>query len=178
MNRAKCQFTSPKVEFLGHIIDESGNTRQIKAIQEAPQPKNLSELKSFLGLLNYYGKFLPNLSSTLTPLYNLLKKEKSWCWGNDQRKSFEAAKKALQADTLLVHYDPMKPLLLACDASSYRIGSVLSHVMDSGEERPVAYASRTLSSAEKNYSQLEKEGLAIIFGVKNSIITCSVGSLL
>ena len=90
----------------------------------------------------------------------------AWCWGNDQSKSFEAAKAALQADTLLVHYDLSKPLILACDVSPYGIGSVLSHILENGEERPVAYASRTLSPAEKNYSQLEKEGLAIIFGVK------------
>ena len=71
----------------------------------------------------------------------------------------EAAKSALQADSLLVHYDESKLLVLACDAS-------LSHIMEDGQERPVAYASRTLTSAEKNYSQLEKEGLAIIFGAK------------
>ena len=68
---------------------------------------------------------------------------------------------ALQADSLLTHYDTTKPLLLACDASDYGIGAVLSHIGDDSQERPVAYASRTLSSAEKHYSQLEKEALAI-----------------
>ena len=77
------------------------------------------------------------------------------------------AKGALQANSLLllVHYDSSKPLVVACDASQYGLGAVLSHVMEDGSERPVAYASRTLSSAEKNYSQLEKEGLARVFGV-------------
>ena len=140
LNKSKCKFVSSQVEFLGHIIDENGlhpTDDKIKAIHEAPQPRNVSELKSFLGLINYYGKFLRSLSCTLAPLYSLLQKRKRWTWGTDQKRAFEAAKEALQADTLLVHYDPSKPLLVACDASLYGIGAVLSHIMDNGDERPV-----------------------------------------
>ena len=86
--------------------------------------------------------------------------------GRKQNEAFRAAKSALQDDSLLVHYDESKPLVLACDASQYSLGAVLSHVMDDGKERPVAYASWTLTPAEKNYSQIEKEGLAVIFGIK------------
>ena len=75
---------------------------------------------------------------------------------------FKLPKEALQADTVLVHYDSTKPLLLACDASEYGIGAVLLHILDTGEEKPIAYASRTLNSAECRYSQLEREGLAIV----------------
>ena len=86
--------------------------------------------------------------------------------GQEQDEAFSAAKEALQDDLLLVHYDESKPLILACDASQYGLGAVLSHTMNDGTERPVAYAFRTLTAAEKRYSQLEKEGLAIIFGTK------------
>ena len=75
------------------------------------------------------------------------------------------AKEALQANSLLVHHDPSKPLILACVTSQYGIGAVLSHITDNGEEHPIAYSSRTLNAAEKRYSQLEKEGLAIMSGV-------------
>ena len=139
---------------------------KVKAIKEAPRPKNVSELRAFLGIINYYGKFLPNLSTQLAPLHQLLQKDSRWRWGGDQNQAFVAAWKALQADSLLVHYDPTRPLVLACDVSPYGLGTMLSHIMPDSSERPVAYASRTLSPAEKNYSsQVEKEGLAVVYGV-------------
>lgn len=168
LNRIKCFFLQPSLEHLGHIIDKDGlhpTPEKTRAIKEAPTPKNTTELRSFLGLLNYYGKFLPNLSTKLHPLHTLLNKNQTWQWGTEQEQTFQLAKEALQADTLLVHYDTTKPLVLACDASQYGIGAVLSHVIE-GQERPVAYISRTLSAAEKNYSQIEKEALAIVYAVK------------
>ena len=169
LNKAKCAFMLPRVEYLGHIIDEQGlhpTKEKVKAIQEAPQPHNVAELRSFFGIINYYGKFLPNLSAKLTPLYQLLKKNVKWQWNKQHATAFATAKNALQDDTLLVHYDSTRPLVLACDASPYGLGAVLSHVMDNGQERPVAYASRTLTAAEKNYSQLEKEALGVVFAVQ------------
>ena len=169
LNKPKCFFLQPSIEYLGYIIDKDGlhpTEEKVRAIKEAPKPRNVSELRSFFGIINYYGQFLPNLSSKLAPLYKLLQKDAKWTWGRKQNEAFRAAKSALQDDSLLVHYDESKPLVLACDASQYGLGAVLSHVMDDGKERPVAYASRTLTPAEKNYSQIEKEGLAIIFGAK------------
>ncbi len=169
LNKSKCSFLQHSIEYLGHRIDENGlhpTEEKIAAIRDAPTPRNVSELRAFLGIINYYSKFLPNLSSRLSPLYRLLKKKTCWIWSKEQDHAFQSAKNALQADTLLVHFDPAKPLLLACDASQYGLGAVLSHLTEDGQERPVAYASRTLNAAERNYSQLEKEGLAIVFGVK------------
>ena len=169
LNKSKCFFLHSQVEYLGHIIDKVGlhpTAEKVLAIREAPRPHNVSELRSFFGIINYYNRFLPNLSTKLAPLYRLLQKSVPWTWGNSENQAFEAAKRALQDNSLLVHFDEKKPLVLACDASQYGLGAVLSHVMEDGQERPIAYASRTLSPAEKNYAQIEKEGLAIIFGVK------------
>ena len=169
LKRSKCSFMMSKIEYLGHVIDEHGihpTEDKVKAIQEAPRPKNVSELRSFIGILNYYGKFLSNLSSKLAPLYKLLQNHSRWKWTDNQEQAFQAAKQALHADTLLVHYNEDLPLVLACDASPQGIGAVLSHIMPDGAEKSIAYASRTLTKAEKNYSQLEKEGLAVVFGVK------------
>ena len=168
LKQKKCSFMLPSVEYLGHRISEAGlqpTNKKVHAIQAAPPPTNQSQLKSFLGLINYYCKFLPNLSHTLSPLYRLLQTRATWEWGEEQQAAFDAAKAQLTADRILAHYDQSKPIILACDASPYGLGAVLSHLVD-GEERPVAYASRSLAPAEKGYSQLEKEALAIIFGVK------------
>ena len=107
--------------------------------------------------MNYYGKFLPDSSTVVAPLYQLLQKNTKWSWGPNQSKAFESVKKLLTSERLLVHCDPSKELFLACDASPYGVGAVLSHKGSDGKERPIAFASR---------SQLEKEGLAIVFGVK------------
>jgi len=94
------------------------------------------------------------------------KQKKKWKWGKEQQEALEQAKPVLQSDTLLVHYDLKKQLTLACDASPYGLGAVISHKMEDGSENPVAFTFRTLAPAEKNYSQLEKEALAIVFAVK------------
>ena len=126
---------------------------------------DVSQLKSFLGLINYYGKFLPNLSTVLFPLYSLLQEQTKWTWNDVQQKSFDKVKSLLASDCVLVHYDPSKEVIVACDASPYEVGAVFSHREADGQEKPIAFASRSLAVAEK-YSQLEKEGLAIVFTVK------------
>jgi hypothetical protein len=143
LNKTKCFFLRDRIEYLGHIIDRDGlhpTSEKVRAVQEAQTPRNVSELRSFFGIVNYYHRFLPNLSTTLAPLYRLLQKDVKWIWEQEQEKAFTAAKRALQDDSLLVHYDESKPLILACDASQYGLGAVLSHTMADGTERPVAYA--------------------------------------
>ena len=98
----------------------------------------------------------------------MLQKESKWAWGQQQAKAFLTAKNSLQDDALLVHYDSSRQLVLACDASQYGLGGVLSHIMDDGQERLIVYTPRTLTTAEKNYSQLEKEVLAVVFVVWSS----------
>lgn len=167
LNKEKCHFREKEVVFLGHRIDAKGLhplQDNLEAVLAAPPPTSVSQLKSFLGLVTYYSKFLPNLSSTLAPLHRLLSKGALWCWGPAQRTAFQETKRAMRRANFLVHYDPQRPLRLECDASAEGIGAVLSHRIQ-GVDHPIAFRSRTLTSAERNYSQLEKEALALVFGV-------------
>ena len=169
LKRNKCKFMLPSVSYLGYQIDAEGLhplPEKVAAVQSAPVPKSVTELKSFLGLLTYYSKFLPNLSTTLSPLYELLKSSTKWLWSRRHSEAFQTAKNLLTSSKLLVHFDPARELMLSCGASAYGIGAVLSHKFADGSEKPIGFASRTLSTAEKNYSQIEKEGLSCVFGVK------------
>ena len=111
--------------------------------------------------MNNYGKVLPDLSTVRSPLYRLLQKEAEWRWTDEQE-----VKELLMSDRLLAHYDPDMELVLACDASPYGVRAMLSHKDPDGWERPIVFALHTLAPAERQYSQLEKEGLTIVFGVK------------
>ena len=158
--------TDSEVEYLGHKISRDGiqpTMKKVSAITNAPKPINVSQLKAFLGLINYYGKFLPNLSTVLNPLYHLLGKSLHWRWTQSE-DAFIEAKRMLESPKVLVHYDSYRPLVLTCDASPYGIGAVLSHNFPKGE-KPIAYASRSLNTSEARYAQIDKESLAIIFGV-------------
>ena len=169
LKKSKCYFMLPSVDYLGHTISAEGlhtSEAKVQGILNAPTPRDVTELRSFLGLVNYYGKFLPDLASTLAPMYTLLQKQKKWSWDRSQDKAFQQVKQLLLSSRVLIHFDDRLPLVLACDASPYGVGAVLSHKLPDGTERPVGFASRSLTSAERRYSQLDKEALAIIFGVK------------
>ena len=118
------------------------NGREGASNQLRAAPRNVPQLSSFLGMVNYYHKFIPNASSMMAPLYKLIAKNKPWVWGREQEAAFKKVKACLTSPNVLVHYDPDKALLLSCDASPYGIGAVLSHVT-CDEEKPTAYASRT-----------------------------------
>ena len=157
------------MSYLGHRIDATGLhplADKVQAVKEAPIPKSVQELKSYLGMLTYYGKFLPNLSSTLHPLYALLKKDTPWIWGEAQAIAFARSKDLLTSDRFLAHFDSSQKLMLACDALAYGLGVVLAHKLPDGTKKPIGYASRTLTKAERGYSQLEKEALSCIFSIK------------
>ena len=169
IKKEKCIFATSKVEYLGFKVDAQGihkTTDKVEAIRNAKIPENVSELQSFLGLVTFYSKFIPNLATIAHPLYNLLRKDSTWKWTNQCRTAIESIKAEVISPRFLTHFNPNLPVKLVCDASSIGIGAVLAHVMPNGDERPIAFASRSLNNAEKNYSQIEKEALALIYGVK------------
>ena len=169
LKRDKCIFLQESIEYPGHQIDRTGIQAvpsKIDAIVKAPEPTNVQELRSFLGLLNYYGKFIQNLSSILHPLNRLLQVPQKWDWTEERSQAFKRAKDQLTSSEVLIHYDPKLPINLATDASAYGIGAVISHVLPDGTKRPISFASCTLTASEKNNAQLEKGALSLIYGVK------------
>jgi hypothetical protein len=160
----KCQFKKSEVKYLGHVLSSKGlkvDPEKVRAILEMPRPENLEALRRFLGMLNYLGKFLENLSDATEPLRNLLVKGVSWEWTVEHDRCFEKLKQLLCETPLLRYYDESKDLTLSVDASSKGLGATILQ-----EGRPIAYGSRALTKSECNYSQIEKELLAIVWGCK------------
>lgn len=169
LRRDKCVFGVQEIEYLGHRVSAEG-IRPLEdkaaAIKNAATPANVAQLRSFLGAMEYYAAFIKNKSFIVHPLYALLRKGARWNWTKEHNVAFNKAKEALAGVDVLMAFDPAKPIVLSPDASQYGIGCVLKHSLPNGQERIIACASRTLSHAERNYSVLEKEALATIFGVK------------
>ena len=135
------------VEYLGHIVDSEGlhvAPGKVEAIVNAPKPQNVTELRVYLGLVNYYGKFITNLASTIQPFNSLLQKNSKWVWSEECTKAVQEANEKLTSSHILTHYNPSLPIRLATDASQYGIGAVLFHVTPDRVEKPIAFASRTL----------------------------------
>ncbi|UYV64414.1 K02A2.6-like [Cordylochernes scorpioides] len=165
LNKEKCLFLKKDICFLGHIINEDGvrpDSKKLEALERCKKPFDKTSLKSFLGMLSFYSKYIPNMSTLAGPLYQLLKKDNRWKWSSQCEKAFLNLKLTLLNSQALIHYSMKLPLTLTCDASAYGISGVLCHIVE-GEEKPITFVSRTLSSAEAKYSQTEKEALAIVF---------------
>ena len=163
----KCAFAQEEVVYLGYKINSAGihpTDDKVKAIRDAPEPTDVIGIRQFVGLIMYYSRFIPNHAQLLGPLYDLLRKDANWNWGTKERQAFEDAKQAVTNDSVLTHFDPQLPITLACDASPTGIACCLSNVIN-GIEKPVMFISRRLTKAEANYSQLQREGLSIVFGV-------------
>ena len=165
----KCKFFQDTVEYLGHVIDSQGihsHPAKIDAITNMPYLTNIAELRSFLGMVNYYNHFTPGLATKCAILNDLLHKGSTWCWTAEHSQVVDAIKEALTSSTTLSHYNSTLPLIIACDASQVGIGAVLFHKLPGNVEKPIAYTSRKLSKAEKNYAQIQKEALAIMYGIQ------------
>jgi len=169
---AKCKWFESSVEYLGHVISKHGRSQSpslTQAICNAPSPSNLKELRSFLGLINFYSSFLPSASTILKPLRQLTEKSAKFSWSSACENAFQVAKQLLLKSNLLIHYDPTKDIVVHTDASPVGVSCVLNHKISNDDgsvsERPVLFASCSLTPTQQKYSQLDREALAVIFAV-------------
>ncbi|KAL4136407.1 hypothetical protein QTP88_007955 [Uroleucon formosanum] len=164
----KCEFLRKEVNYLGHVITENGvkpDPKKIECIVNYPVPDNTKKIKSFLGLIGYYRKFIKDFSKKAKPLTNLLKQNQPFIWSDSCEDSFLFFKNILTNEPILQHPDFDRPFIVTTDASNTAIGAILSQGKV-GTDLPITYASRTLNKAEKNYNTTEKELLAIVWAVK------------
>ncbi|KRX64960.1 Retrovirus-related Pol polyprotein from transposon [Trichinella sp. T9] len=169
IRKEKCTFFQREVEYLGHILSSKGiraDPKKTAAIVNMPLPTNIAKLRSFLGMCNYYTEFIPKLAEMCSPLNQLLRKDARWKWTAEHTKAVKRVKRLLNSPLLLTHYHPEWPIVLAADASNEGIGAVVYHRLRDGTVKVIAHASKTLNAAQSNYGQIEKEALALVYGVK------------
>lgn len=157
-----------EVKYLGHIITPDGikpDPEKIRDIVNYPLPRNVKDVRAFLGLAGWYRKFIPNFAEVAAPLSKLTKKDVVFKIDEEVRKSMDSLKIAITSDSVLIYPDFNDTFILATDASGIGVGAILSQNRG-GLERPVAFASKKLNKAEQNYSTIERELLGIIFGIK------------
>lgn len=186
INIKKCQFFKPSLKYLGFIVDKDGlrtNPEKVEAMVNYPVPSTATEIKRFVGMCSWYRRFIPHFSTLMSPINNLLKGKKKGQkiqWNRESDEAFQKVKDALISAPVLSSPNFDKPFFIQTDASNSGLGAVLTQNIDD-EEKVIAFASRSLTKAERNYSVTERECLAVVFavdkfrpyveGVKFTIIT-------
>lgn len=168
---SKCHFVKKDIKFLGHIISSDGiqpDPSKIEVIKNWKTPRNKKDVRRFIGLASYYRKFIPHFSSIAAPLHRLQSTSKDvlFSWSDREQYALELLKSKLISSPILVSPDWTKPFTLQTDSSDYGIGAVLCQHID-GEERVIAYASKSLSKSQKKYMTSDKECYAIIWGIRH-----------
>jgi len=165
----KCHFCKPEVLYLGHVIGKDGirpNPVKIEVITNYPVPCNCDEVRSFVALVSYYRRFVKGFATIAAPLNALLKKGVKFNWTEDCQHSFETLRDSLIKSPILAYPDFQEKFSLYTDASNTGIGAILAQHMD-GEEKTISYASRSLKTHERKYATIERECLALVWGIKH-----------
>lgn len=165
----KCEFLRTEVCYLGHTISADGvrpDPAKVNAVRNFPIPENAKNVKQFLGLADYYRRFIQNFSNISKPLTNLLKKNEPFRWTERQCEAFEILRDKLCEEPVLQYPDFNQPFVLTTDASDFAIGGILSQG-SIGKDKPITYASRVSNSAELNYLTIQKELLAMVYCVQH-----------
>ena len=163
-NSDKCAIKKDKISFFGNIYSTNGiapDPVKVKDLRNMATPQNTVELQKFLGLLTYMSPFIPNLSKHAAPLRDLVKEGSTFTWNEEHQKVFDILRTIISEDSTIAYYQTDKPLTLEVDASMRGLGAVMMQ-----EGRPVAYASKTLNKTQSNYSNIEREMLAVVHGVE------------
>eukprot|EP00731_Ephydatia_muelleri_P009248 Em0004g1586a len=166
---SKCHFAQNQICYLGHIVSQQGvqaDPEKLRAVSMYPAPHNIKELRHFLGLANYYRRFIEGYSAIAEPLHKLTRKTAGgYKWSNECDDAFSLLKQKLTMSPILAYPCFQQPFILATDASEFAVGGVLSQKIN-GVERVISYWSRQLNKAERNYSTVEREALAVVAAVK------------
>ena len=160
----KCEILKKSIEFYGLIWSGDGMKPDVKKcddIQNRPVPKNKSELRSFLGLVQYLSPFIPHMSEKTNVLRQLLKQDVDWCWESEHQRCFEELKESIKSDMTLNYFDPNIPAEIEVDASMAGLGAALIQC-----GKPIAFASKALTPTETRYANIERELLAVVYGLE------------
>ena len=163
LNRSKCQFRKTELKYLGHVLTSEGikpDPEKVEAIEQFPKPQSKTDVSRLLGLVTYLSKFCPTLAETASPLRQLTQQETAWVWDSVHDRTLQHVKDLVTKAPVLRLFDPALPVRLTVDASQHGLGAAVIQ-----EGHPVEYASRTMSSIQQKYAQIEKEMLAIQFGL-------------
>src|SRR5271167_968001 len=156
----KCYFCLPSITFLGHVVGRNGikpDPTKIEKIKNFPVPTNVTQVRATLGLFSYYRRFIKDFSRIARPINMLLQKDIPFEWTEKQQSAFEQLRNRLITAPILCYPDFSKPFIVYTDASGTGLGAVLSQKNDEGKEGVIAYASRSLNQAEKNYAIIDQE---------------------
>lgn len=168
LNRDKCQFCRPELRYLGYVVDKNGlrvDPEKVQAILKIPTPTTVSEVRRVMGMASWYRRFVPQFSSIIAPLSNLLRKNRPFVWTKDCEDAWGNIKDRLVTSPILTCPDFSQRFFVQTDASNYGLGAVLTQRHEDGE-KVISYLSRSLTKAERNYSTTEKELLAVIFAIE------------
>lgn len=167
LNKEKCQFGMTQIEFMGHLLSKHGigpTETRIQSIVDARAPNNASEVRSFLGMVQFCARYLPDLATVSEPLRYLTRSRTQFKWGKIEQDAFKAIKDLMCKSETLAYFDPKRKTKVVVDASPVGLGAILLQAQDDGFYRPVYFASRALTDVEKRYSQTEKEALGVVWG--------------
>ncbi|XP_063627002.1 uncharacterized protein LOC134798550 [Cydia splendana] len=168
INKNKCEFAKPEIEYLGHTVTREGikmNEAKIRAIVSLQPPKTVKAVRTLIGMTSWYRKFIPNYATITAPLVKLLKKGEKYLWNTEQQEALEKIKTILTTDPILARADFSKRFTIQTDASDVDLGAILTQEHE-GLTKVVMYASRSLTPPETRYSTTEKECLAVIWGIR------------